>query len=119
MNDFFSALRDKIKTQPDRASDQRFWARFEVEFGAPEKKRRFWSPAKLSSTFASLVIFVLLCWKVFDQSAKSFDEQQMAAQILLQQDFLEHMETMSELDGGELDDEEWELLLSGEESRDS
>lgn len=114
MKDFFRALRAKTEELPDRASDQRFWARFENEFGAPERRRPFWSAKRLSSAFATILVFFFLFWKVADRTAHNFQEQRTAAQILLHQEMLEHYDTLSEFDGSELDDDEWDLLLNEE-----
>jgi hypothetical protein len=100
----FRALRKKIESLPDRASDQRFWARFKKEFQAPEKKtKHFWSFGKVSSVLASLLVFSFLSWKVMDSAKRNLDEQQSAAQLLLNQDLLENFEVLSELDPEELE----------------
>jgi hypothetical protein len=113
--DFFKTLRKKLESVPDRASDQRFWARFEREFGATKKaqKKIFWTLPKVASISAACLVALYFVFQGGLQSRQ--DEQALAAQLFVNQEMLEHMEALGEVDGAELSEDDWSLLLAGME----
>lgn len=117
MKIFFRALREKIERQPDRNSDQRFWARFEREFGASERgKSLFWG-RRWSAAALTALMLTFFSWKILDRSARNQEEQHAAAQMFLQQDMFEELDMHTELDVDELDDADWNILLGEEGGR--
>jgi hypothetical protein len=113
--DFFKALRKKLESAPDRASDQRFWARFEREFGASKKpeKKIFWTLPKVASISAACLVALYFVFQGGFQNAR--EEKALAAQLIVNQEMLEHMEALGEVDGAELSEDDWSLLLAGME----
>jgi hypothetical protein len=112
---FFKALRKKLESVPDRASDQRFWARFEREFGATKKaeKKIFWTLPKAASISAACLVALYFVFQGGFRSGR--EEQVLAAQLFVNQEMLEHMDALGELDGAELSEDDWALLLAGME----
>lgn len=120
---FFSALKDKLNREPDRNFDQRFWAKFEREF-TPEPKAswtlgaRFWRWASPISVAAVLGIALVFGWG--QRATHLVEEQARQAEMLLDEDLVNNLDTLATIDEHklhDLDDEDWDMLLSEGDER--
>lgn len=112
---FFEELKKKTETGADRNFDQRFWAKFEGEFGARRTSylSAFWRRATPVVVAASLAFAVIYGWGF--RAAKVLEDQNEQAQLLADQELIENLEVLGALDTpelAELEDEEWEILLA-------
>jgi hypothetical protein len=104
---FFSALKRKLAVKPDRNFDQRFWNRFEAEFGKKPKKSLIssqgWFRLALVSVSAAAITLVL-----FQQP-----------QIVIDEVALDEIEFYQELDNLEIVLTEADFNLMLENANDS
>ena len=112
---FFEKLRRKTERAPDRSFDQRFWAKFEGEFGEKRASfaQGFWRWAQPVAVAAALALVVVYGWGF--RAARVLEEQAEQVQILADQELIENYEVLSALEEpalADLDEDEWELLLA-------
>lgn len=122
---FFNALKKKVQKEPDRLFDQRFWAKFDREF-SPEAvaspftglRARFWRWASPVAFAGALAIAMVYGWG--QRATHLVEEQARQAELLLDEDLVDNLDTLATIDEHklhDLDDEEWETLLSEGDER--
>lgn len=114
---FFEELRKKLWREPGRNFDQRFWEKFELEFvnrparpGLGSRFLRWGTPVVVA---AALAIVVVYGWG--SRARRMVEEQTQQAQVLLDEELVDELEVLAAMEEhglADLDDEEWELLLS-------
>jgi len=123
MNDsFFRKLRSKLEAKPDRNFDQRFWAKFDAEFGEAPVPGVWvrWRRTILSSAAVAGALLAFVAYRGLrapDALAPN------GAEIALLEDFNQNPELYEDLDLFEgmdelmltASDEDWEVLLEGTE----
>jgi len=115
--DFFSALARKLRREPARAADQRFWARFDQEFGKSRSSERWtlkWSLMRIGPVAAALVVSIGGFWLYRDQQPDVAESRMAEAAMAAHQEMFEEYELFAEFDSVELplEDEEWNELLA-------
>lgn len=115
---FFAELRKKIWRAPDRNFDQRFWEKFELEFvnrpARPGLRSRFLRWGTPVIVAAALAIVVVYGWG--SRARKMVEEQTQQAQVLLDEELVDELDVLAAMEEhglADLDDEDWDLLLSG------
>lgn len=112
---FFENLKKKTERGADRNFDQRFWAKFEGEFGEKRSSfaQGFWRWAQPVAVASALAVVVVYGWGF--RATRVLDEQAELAQIAADQELIENYEVLSALEEpalADLEEEEWELLLA-------
>lgn len=113
---FFDELKKKTERKADRNFDQRFWAKFEGEFG--ESRSRgffavFWRRAGGLMVAGALAVAVVYGWGF--RAARVIEDQAEQAQLLADQELIENLEVLGAMDApelAELEDDEWDMLLA-------
>lgn len=108
--DFFSIFREKLTTSPREDFDDRFWMRFEKEFGSPKVSWLDWRMA-VPALSVALVGILYLSKRITPES-----ETQLASSLIKDLDVLEDLELFEDLDEIALtaSDEDWKILLEEE-----
>jgi hypothetical protein len=110
---FEKALQGKLKAEPDRNFDQRFWAKFDREFGQRSKtgfpRFRF----QWISAFAAMIALMIGSYEWYRASDISPGEATLVTQILETEELLEDVELLAELDQMPESEEEWGVLEEG------
>jgi len=116
---FFLALKKKLERAPDRNSDQRFWARFENEFGSSTRSTLRFGGWRMASASVLAIVLVVFAGKIaLDRFPRSLDGQSAEAQFLQDQELFENLELLSTFDDPDLEEQDWNILL-GEEPRET
>jgi hypothetical protein len=128
---FFSLLRSKLRREPDRAFDQRFWLKFEREFGVnpntsstnesqrevPLDRLLSWlRPARFvlaAGAAASLVmaLFAKSPWKDRAMLPADLAEISSTGPVISSLAVIENLDLFATFDDVNLSDQEWDDLL--------
>ncbi|HUP56711.1 MAG TPA: hypothetical protein VM598_04610 [Bdellovibrionota bacterium] len=111
---FFSMLRAKLRREPDRNFDQRFWAKFEGEFGAaPSFLDRLIARASPVRYALAAGVAAALVFAFYSRMPADLPRDLADLQVAQLQPVLENLELFETLDDVDLSDQEWDELLEG------
>lgn len=117
--EFFTLLRNKLEKKPGRAFDQTFWKRFHEEFNVKTNSgpHRLWLTAGIA---ALMLITIVTRWKTAPDAAIVTDAE-VIKNLLKQAPLLKDLDlflTHASPDGAEnlpeLSEQEWRILLEGQ-----
>ncbi|MEQ1876010.1 MAG: hypothetical protein ABL958_05145 [Bdellovibrionia bacterium] len=111
-NNIFEILKEKLQRKPDRYFDQKFWAKFESEFGQetrfPAVRIHKWVTVSIVMSLAISV--VLITKNHFDNAPIPADMSQSLA-IMNDAEMYEDFDMFLTLEDVNLSDEDWDFLL--------